>query len=175
MEVEALLFDVFGTVVDWRTSIARQLEAFLAPRGVERDWDAMARDWRARYQSAMAAVRTGRRPFVKLDLLHSENLVGVLEELGIAGLTDAEIDSLNRICHRLDPWPDVVPGLARLSTAISSPPARTAMSGSWSTSPGMAACPGMPCSAPRSRGPTSHSPKPIWARPPSSTFLPRPA
>ena len=74
----------------------------------------MARAWRARYQPAMEAVRTGGRPFVKLDLLHRENLVGVLEDLGIAGLTDAEIDSLNRIWHRLDPWPDVVPGLVRL-------------------------------------------------------------
>jgi 2-haloacid dehalogenase len=113
-EVEALLFDVFGTVVDWRTSVARQLRALLAPRGVERDWDAMAAAWRRRYQPAMEAVRTGRRPFVKLDLLHRENLVGVLEEHGIAGLTDAEIDGLNRAWHRLDPWPDVVPGLGRL-------------------------------------------------------------
>jgi 2-haloacid dehalogenase len=113
-EVEALLFDVFGTVVDWRTSIARELEAFWAPRGIERDWDAMARAWRSRYQPAMEAVRTGRRPFAKLDLLHRENLLGMLEEFGLPGLAEAELDELNRAWHRLDPWPDSAPGLTRL-------------------------------------------------------------
>ena len=112
--VEALCFDVFGTVVDWRSSVARQAEALLAPHGMSRDGDAFARAWRARYQPAMEAVRAGRRPFVKLDQLHRENLEAVLAELGIEGLPKATVTQLNLAWHRLDPWPDVGPGLARL-------------------------------------------------------------
>ncbi len=112
--VEALCFDVFGTVVDWRSSVARQAEALLAPHGVSFDWDAFARAWRARYRPAMEAVRSGRRPFVKLDQLHRENLEAVLAELGIEGLPKATVTQLNLAWHRLDPWPDVGPGLARL-------------------------------------------------------------
>ena len=88
--VRALCFDVFGTVVDWRSSVARQVEAFLAPRGVSCDWHAFAEAWRARYQPAMEAVRAGRRPFVKLDLLHRENLAMVLA--GLSGISCAGHD-----------------------------------------------------------------------------------
>jgi len=112
--VRALLFDVFGTVVDWRGSIARELEAFFAARGRTVDGDALARAWRARYQPAMAAVRAGRRGFVKLDVLHRENLVDVLAAFAIEGLDDAAIDHLTRAWHRLEPWPDSVEGLTRL-------------------------------------------------------------
>jgi 2-haloacid dehalogenase len=114
--IEALCFDVFGTVVDWRSSVAREAEALLAPHGVSLDWDAFARAWRARYQPAMEAVRAGRRPFVKLDQLHRENLETVLAELGIEGLPAATITELNLAWHRLDPWPDVGQGLARLKS-----------------------------------------------------------
>jgi 2-haloacid dehalogenase len=113
-EVKALCFDVFGTVVDWRKSIAREAAALLGARGVACDWYAFADAWRARYQPAMAEVRSGRRPWVRLDDLHRENLLALLAELGIGGLSEAEIDHLNRAWHRLDPWPDTVEGLTRL-------------------------------------------------------------
>ena len=113
-EIKALTFDVFGTVVDWRSGVAREAEAMLAPKGFERDWGAFADAWRARYQPAMAAVRKGERPFAVLDVLHRENLIELLAAEGIAGLSEAEIDHLNRAWHRLDPWPDVVAGLGRL-------------------------------------------------------------
>ena len=112
--IKALTFDVFGTVVDWRASVAREAEAQLAPKGVELDWGAFADGWRAKYVPAMAKVSSGARPFVTLDVLHRENLVELLAERGVAGLTDAEVDDLNLAWHRLDPWPDVLEGMARL-------------------------------------------------------------
>lgn len=114
LQVKALTFDVFGTVVDWRRSIAREAEAALGPKGYALDWNSFALAWRARYQPAMERVRSGGRGFVKLDVLHRENLLEVLEEFGVAGLSEAETDDLNRAWHRLDPWPDVVTGMARL-------------------------------------------------------------
>ena len=113
-EIEALTFDVFGTVVDWRGGIAREAGAILGAGGVERDWAAFADRWRALYQPAMEAVRSGRRPWTKLDDLHRENLVALLEDLAIGDLGEAEIDHLNRAWHRLVPWPDAVEGLCRL-------------------------------------------------------------
>ena len=109
---KALLFDVFGTLVDWRRSIAREMEA----RGLDVDGDAFARAWRARYQPSMERVRKGERGFVRLDALHRENLVSTLAQLGIDGLSEEKIDDLNRAWHRLDPWPDVVEGLTRLKS-----------------------------------------------------------
>lgn len=111
---KALLFDVFGTVVDWRGSIAREARALFAPKGHTLDWDAFARDWRARYQPAMEQVRSGARGFVRLDVLHRENLVETLEAFGLRGLAEAEIDHLNHAWHRLEPWPDAPSGLALL-------------------------------------------------------------
>ncbi len=113
-EVKALTFDVFGTVVNWRDSIAREAKAALAPKGYALDWHDFADRWRAHYQPAMAKVRSGERPWVKLDDLHRENLVALLPELGVALLSEAELDHLNRAWHRLDPWPDSVEGLTRL-------------------------------------------------------------
>ena len=113
-EVKALTFDVFGTVVNWRDSIAREAKAALAAKGYALDWHDFADRWRARYQPAMAKVRSGERPWVKLDDLHRENLVALLPELGVVGLSEAELDHLNRAWHRLDPWPDSVEGLTRL-------------------------------------------------------------
>ena len=112
--VKALCFDVFGTVVDWRESIAREAARALRPRGVSLDWHAFADAWRARYRPALEEVTSGRRPFAKLDVLHRENLLAVLEAYAIDGLSEAEIDHLNRAWHRLDPWPDVIEGLGRL-------------------------------------------------------------
>jgi 2-haloacid dehalogenase len=113
-EVAALTFDVFGTVVDWRGSIARELRGWFGRRGIERDWEAVADRWRALYQPAMEEVRRGRRPWTRLDDLHRDNLRVVLDEFGLAGLNEPEIEHLNRAWHRLDPWPDAVDGLTRL-------------------------------------------------------------
>ena len=114
MDVKALTFDVFGTVVDWRGGIAREIATLGAARGFSLDWNAFALAWRARYQPAMERVRRGERGFVKLDLLHRENLDQVLTEFGLDDLDEAERVALNKAWHRLDPWPDVVAGLNRL-------------------------------------------------------------
>jgi 2-haloacid dehalogenase len=112
--VTALTFDVFGTVVDWRSGVAREAEAVLGARGLRLDWAVFADRWRALYVPAMAKVSGGERPFVILDELHRENLVSLLKMDGIEDLTDAEIDQLNHAWHKLDPWPDAVGGLSRL-------------------------------------------------------------
>jgi 2-haloacid dehalogenase len=117
IDLKAVLFDVFGTVVDWRSGVARDLRAFLARHGAgAADADAVADAWRRRYQPAMEECRSGRRPFARLDLLHRENLDAVLRETGLdlSAVDAAELDDLNRAWHRLDPWPDAVEGLRRL-------------------------------------------------------------
>jgi 2-haloacid dehalogenase len=112
--VRALVFDTFGTVVDWRSGIARDARVFLAQhRRDDIDPLAFADAWRRRYQPAMEAVRSGARPFTRLDVLHRENLDALLAEHGIAA-EEAARDALNRAWHRLDPWPDAIPGLLRL-------------------------------------------------------------
>jgi 2-haloacid dehalogenase len=113
-EVKALTFDVFGTVVDWRSSITREGEALGRAKGLQVDWVKFADAWRGLYQPAMQKVRSGEMPWTKLDDLHRMSLDRLLEDFGIAGLTEAETDHLNRAWHRLDPWPDAVPGLTRL-------------------------------------------------------------
>jgi len=112
--ISALTFDVFGTVVDWRSSIIREGEAFGKSHRLSVDWAKFADAWRGLYQPAMDEVRSGRRPWVRLDDLHRESLVRLLGDFGISGVSPAEIDYLNRAWHRLDPWPDAVPGLTRL-------------------------------------------------------------
>jgi 2-haloacid dehalogenase len=112
--VKALLFDVFGTLVDWRNSIAREAQAMLAPRGIAIDWPAFADAWRAQYQPSMDEIRSGRRPFCKLDVLHRRNLDTILSTFGLDAIDEATRARLNFAWHRLDAWPDVTPGLARL-------------------------------------------------------------
>ena len=112
--VKALTFDVFGTVVDWRSSIIREGEAFGGPRGLTVDWAAFADRWRAMYQPAMEEVRSGKREWTRLDDLHRESLDRLVAEFGITGVRAGDLDELNRAWHRLDPWPDAVPGLVRL-------------------------------------------------------------
>jgi 2-haloacid dehalogenase len=117
--IKALVFDVFGTVVDWREGVARDLAAFFARHAVGPvDTHAVADAWRKRYQPAMDECRSGRRPFTRLDVLHRENLDAVLAETGadLDEISPDELDELNRAWHRLDPWPDAVPGLQRLKT-----------------------------------------------------------
>lgn len=114
--VKALFFDVFGTVVDWRTSVIRELKAFELEKGVIVDWAQFADDWRGMYQPSMDAVRRGDREWRTLDTLHRESLITLISRHNITGLTEEEIDHLNRVWHRLDPWPDVLDGLNRLRT-----------------------------------------------------------
>lgn len=114
---QALAFDVFGTIVDWRTGIARESAAHLAAIGrSDVDPHSFADGWRARYLPAMAAVRRGERPFVVLDILHREMLAATLIAHGIdpLGLGEPRLAAWTRAWHRLDPWPDSVAGLHRL-------------------------------------------------------------
>jgi 2-haloacid dehalogenase len=113
-EVKLLLFDVFGTLVDWHGSIAREVHGVLGARGVAVDAAAFATAWRDQYQPAMEEVRSGRRPFCRLDVLHRRNLDVVLKAFGLDSLDEATRIHLNLAWHRLDAWPDVTPGLARL-------------------------------------------------------------
>lgn len=112
--VKALFFDVFGTLVDWRTSIAREARAVLEPHGLALDWLAFADAWRGEYQDAMQEVRSGRIGFCKLDVLHRRNLDRVLPRFGADKLAEADRVKLNLAWHRLDAWPDVALGLKRL-------------------------------------------------------------
>jgi 2-haloacid dehalogenase len=110
----ALAFDVFGTVVDWRSSIVGELEMFGERHGLAEDWEKFADDWRAGYPAAMDRVRKGELPWLKIDALHRLILDDLLDKPGIEPLPDADVDELNRAWHRLDPWPDSVEGLTRL-------------------------------------------------------------
>ena len=112
--IEALTFDVFGTVVDWRGTIAREGERIGAEKGIQADWAEFADAWRGGYEPAMRRVRLGERPWEKIDVLHREILDGLLDRFGLSGLTEGEKDHLNRVWHRLDPWPEAVAGLKRL-------------------------------------------------------------
>jgi 2-haloacid dehalogenase len=113
MTLRALAFDVFGTVVDWRSSIIGELEEFGRAHGVNADWPAMADDWRAGYGPAKNRVRNGDLPWTRIDDLHRMTLDQLLAEAGITSIGEDDVDHLNRAWHRLDPWPDSVAGLAR--------------------------------------------------------------
>lgn len=113
-EIKALLFDVFGTLVDWRGTIAREAKVLLAERGENLDGEAFAQAWRAEYQPAMERVRVGARGYVVLDQLHRENLDRILPRFGLDDISEEQRTALTRLWHRLDAWPDVGAGLARL-------------------------------------------------------------
>lgn len=115
-DVKALLFDVFGTVVDWRTSIIREMTQIGIDKGLSADWHQFADDWRALYQPSMEEVRSGRRAWTILDVLHRESLDTLVARYGLTALTEADKQHINRVWHRLLPWPDVVAGLTRLKT-----------------------------------------------------------
>ena len=118
-EIKACVFDVFGTTVDWRTSIAREAKSFFAEKNIAQvDPLEFAVEWRKLYQPSMEEVRSGRRAWTILDVLHRESLLALLQRYGIRGLSEADIDHLNRAWHRLDPWPDVVEGLTRLKRKV---------------------------------------------------------
>jgi len=112
--VRALTFDVFGTVVDWRSSVIREGQSLAQTRGLQVDWAAFADAWRSGYMPAMDRVRRGEMPWTTIDGLHRMILDRLLEEFSITGLSEDEIEHLNRVWHRLTPWPDVIPGLTRM-------------------------------------------------------------
>jgi len=112
--IKACIFDVFGTLVDWRTSIAREAQTLLSPHHVDLDWNAFADAWRDQYQPAMEEVRCGRLPFSKLDVLHRRNLDAILAAFEIDHIDEPTRHHLNLAWHRLDAWPDVATGLAAL-------------------------------------------------------------
>lgn len=114
--VDAVLFDVFGTVVDWRGSIIAELKAFGAERGLGVDWEKFTDSWRGLYQPSMEEVRSGRRPWTILDVLHRESLDALLEQHKLTALSEADRVHLTKVWHRLKPWPDVVAGLTRLKS-----------------------------------------------------------
>lgn len=112
--VRALAFDVFGTVVDWRSTVIREGEALGRAKGLRVDWAAFAEAWRDGYHPAMNRVRQGELPWKTMDELHRMNLDDVLDRFGVEGLGESEKEDFNRVWHRLEPWPDAVPGLVRL-------------------------------------------------------------
>ncbi|MBS0535497.1 MAG: haloacid dehalogenase type II [Proteobacteria bacterium] len=114
--VKALFFDVFGTMVDWRSSVARESERILGDLGFKLDWLAFADAWRGEYQPGMEEVRSGRLPFSKLDVLHRANLVRMAPRFGLDSLSDEVLDDLTQVWHRLDAWPEVPAALKRLKT-----------------------------------------------------------
>ena len=113
-EVKAMTFDIFGTVADWRGSIICEGEEVWAAKGVDVDWAQFADDWRAGYGPAMQRVRSGGLPWMNIDALHRLILDDLLARYRISGLAEIEKVQLNRVWHRLNPWPDVASGLARL-------------------------------------------------------------
>ena len=117
-EVQALFFDVFGTVVDWRNGVAREAEKVLKPMGYTLDWLAFADAWRAEYQGGMDEIRTGRLPFAKLDIIHRRMLDKIKPRFGLEKLDEATQAELNLAWHRLDGWKDTGPGFARLRTRL---------------------------------------------------------
>src|SRR5262245_33710204 len=112
--VKALVFDTFGTVVDWRSSIAKEIDELAKRKGFTVDGAKFADAWRGGYGPSMNRVRTGELPWTRLDDLHRMILDRILVDFKITGLSAAETDALNRAWHRLRPWPDAVGGLTRL-------------------------------------------------------------
>ncbi len=112
----AIVFDTFGTVVDWRTSLIDDLSAYGAQRRIAADWPALVDAWRAAYRPSMDRVRKGEIPWTRLDDLHRGSLDRLVVEHGITGLTEADKVHINLGWHRLNPWPDSVPGLTRLKS-----------------------------------------------------------
>lgn len=112
--VKALIFDVFGTVVDWRTGVARESKSILGPLGYKLDWIAFADAWRAEYQPGMEEVRSGKIPFSKLDVIHRRMLERIRTKFGLEKVEEPVLEKLNMAWHKLDGWKDSSAGLKRL-------------------------------------------------------------
>ena len=135
MKIEGALFDVFGTVVDWRSGVAAVVAEAFAAKGIAQDAETFADEWRGEYQPAMGRIRDGARGYVRLDDLHLENLEIVLARRGLGAAFDAaEKAALNRAWERLPPWPDSVPGLAAIRRKM---PVATCSNGSISLMVGL--------------------------------------
>lgn len=117
--IKALLFDVFGTVVDWRSSVISECNKLEKETGVSGNWEKLTDMWRQKYAPSMDEVRNGKRDWVILDTLHKESLISILKDLEIHGLSEKDIDHLNKAWHRLHPWPDSVKGLKLLKQSFS--------------------------------------------------------
>jgi 2-haloacid dehalogenase len=115
--VKAVVFDVFGTLVDWRGSVFAGLTAFGARRGITADWLGLTDAWRGAYRPAMDACRRGEREFALLDVLHAEALVALGPRFGVA-FSEADVAELVGLWHRLTPWPDSVEGLLALKRGV---------------------------------------------------------
>jgi 2-haloacid dehalogenase len=113
---KVIVFDTFGSVVDWRSSLIADLSAFGAKKGITVDWAALVDAWRAAYHPSMDRVRKGEQPFTKLDNLHRASLDKLVVDFGIKGLSEDDLVHINLGWHRLHPWPDSVPGLTRLKS-----------------------------------------------------------
>ena len=113
-ELKAIFFDVFGTVVDWRSGVIRDGEILGTQKEISVDWPAFADAWRGEYAPSMDRVRRGELSWSSLDALHRESLERLLERFGIDGLAEEDKQRLSLAWHRLDPWPDSVGGLSRL-------------------------------------------------------------
>ncbi|MGO9212080.1 MAG: haloacid dehalogenase type II [Terriglobales bacterium] len=111
---EVLLFDIFGTVVDWRTSLGSGFQRFGREHSLEADWLGLVDDWRAAYAPSMARVRQGERPYVTLDVLHRESLDALLPRYGVENVLESDRRQMARAWRWLDPWPDTIAGLTRL-------------------------------------------------------------
>jgi len=116
--VKAMTFDVFGTVVDWRSSISREVKSIASPKGVDIDWNNFADKWRDGYGPSMNKVRTGELPWLKIDDLHKIILDELLISLNINVFSDEEKTHLNKAWHRLTPWNDSVEGLTNLKKSF---------------------------------------------------------
>lgn len=114
--IKVLGFDVFGTVVDWRSSVIAEGEQLAKAKGFTVDWAAFADAWRAVYRPSLDRVQKGELPWTKLDFLHRMSLEEILKQFKIEGLSNDETEHLNRVWHRLKPWPDSIAGLQRLKT-----------------------------------------------------------
>lgn len=137
----ALAFDVFGTVVDWRSSVAAAGASLGEQLGVQADWNLFADQWRAGYAPAMDRVRKGDLPWMHIDNLHRMILDGLIEPFGLQAATQAQLEHLNKVWHRLTPWADSVNGLTQLKTKFT---ITTLSNGNFSLLTAMAKNAGLP-------------------------------
>lgn len=114
VQPKAIVFDTFGTVVDWRTSLIHDLSDYGTRKGIHADWAGLVDAWRAAYHPSMDRVRLGEQPWTRLDDLHRASLDHLVKEFGIRGLEESDLAHINRGWHRLKAWPDSIPGLLRL-------------------------------------------------------------
>ncbi|MBT3305619.1 MAG: haloacid dehalogenase type II [Alphaproteobacteria bacterium] len=117
--VTAIIFDTYGTVVDWRSSVIAEGRALAQRNGIEGiDWDAFTDAWKATYRPYIEQVRGGERPWATNDALQRQRLDEIVEEFGITGLSERDLEDFNRAWHRLKPWPDSLPGLRRIKAKV---------------------------------------------------------